>query len=181
MPPATVDDDEAPRLFTRRLELIAATPELARAASVDASTLAAALQAEVPRGWPPAELAGEQAAFAQRLSAEPTLTGWLLWYVVQVSPATLVGSIGFSGRPDGDGAVEVGYSFVSSFQRRGYATEAIGALIDWAFAHPEVRRIRAHTHADNAASIRVLQKNGLRRRPDGAPPGHVQFELARPD
>jgi ribosomal-protein-alanine N-acetyltransferase len=96
-----------------------------------------------------------------------------------VSPPPLVGSIGFGGRPGSDGAVEIGYSMLGSFQRRGYATEAMGALIDWAFSHPEVRRIRAHTRVDHAASIRVLEKNGLSLVGDG-PPGHARFELARP-
>lgn len=172
--------DEAPRLFTGRLELVAATPELARAAARAPAELGRLLEAEVPRGWPPALMADHQAGWARTLQRDPALTGWLQWYIVQVSPPVLVGSIGFAGRPDGNGTVECGYSMVPAFERRGYATEALGGLIDWAFSNPEVRRIRAHTFAHLSGSIRVLTKNGLSHVGAGDEPGTLRFELKRP-
>jgi RimJ/RimL family protein N-acetyltransferase len=173
-------DDGAPRLFTGRLELIAATPALARAAATSSTALGELLQAEIPRGWPPATLRAQQAGWAAQLEADPHLAGWSAWYIVQVSEPVLVGSIGFAGRPDGEGAVECGYAMVSRFQRRGYATEAMGGLIDWAFGHPEVRRIGAQTLPTLTASIRVLTKNGLSHVGAGDEPGSLRFELRRP-
>jgi [ribosomal protein S5]-alanine N-acetyltransferase len=175
-----VDDDDAPRVFTGRLELIAATPVLARAAATSAAALGALLEAEVPRGWPPALMADHQEQWARQLEADSQLAGWLAWYIVQVTPAVLVGSIGLAGRPEADGTVECGYSMVAKYQRRGYATEAMGGIIDWAFAHPEVRRIRAHTYPHLTASIRVLEKNGLSHVGGGDEPGTLRFELRRP-
>ena len=172
--------DDAPRVFTGRLELIAATADLARAAATSSVALARRLEVEVPRGWPPSLMEDHQEGWARELEQDPSLAGWLTWYVVQVTPAVLVGSIGFMGRPDGDGTVECGYSLVARYQRRGYATEAFGGLIDWAFSHPEVRRIRAHTYPHLTASIRVMEKNGLSHVGDGDVPGTIRFELARP-
>jgi [ribosomal protein S5]-alanine N-acetyltransferase len=125
-----VDDDDAPRLFTGRLELIAATPSLARAAATSTEAHARALACEVPRGWPPELMRDHQADWATQLEGDPQLAGWTAWYIVQVRPTVLVGSIGFAGRPDGDGVVECGYSLLPKFQRKGYATEAMGGLID---------------------------------------------------
>jgi len=173
-----VEDDE-PRLFTRRLELIAATPSLARAGASDARALAAALQAEPARGWPLPPFADEQARELARLTAAPSLAGWLSWYVVQVSPARVVGTIGFAGPPDGEGAVEIAYAIAEGPQRRGYATEAMGALIDWAFSHSETRMIVAHAAAADAAAIRVIEDNGLRHVGPGRD-GQLRFMLARP-
>jgi RimJ/RimL family protein N-acetyltransferase len=173
-------EDEAPRLFTGRLELIAATPALARAAVTSSAELARLLQVEVPRDWPPPLIKHRQAAWAARLEAEPQLAGWSAWYIVQVSTPMLVGSIGFTGRPDAEGTVECGYAMVPKFERRGYATEAMGGLIDWVFSHPEVRRIRAHTLPQLTGSIRVLTKNGLSHVGDGDQPGTLRFELRRP-
>lgn len=173
-------DDDAPRLFTGRLELIAATPSLARAAATSAEALAHALGCEVARGWPPEGMKDRQREWAEKLERDPTLVGWSAWYIVQVTPPLVVGSIGFAGRPDGDGVVECGYSLMPKLQRKGYATEALGGLIDWAFSHPEVRRIRAEAHRALAASIRVLEKNGLSHVGDGDEPGTIRFELARP-
>ena len=172
--------EEAPRLFTGRLELIAATPALAQAAAESPAALGAMLEAEIPRGWPPALMADHQEDWARTLARDPALTGWLQWYVVQVSPPVLVGSIGFAGRPDAEGTVECGYSMVPSFERRGYASEALGGLIDWAFSNPEVRRIRAHTYPHLTGSIRVLTNNGLSPAGAGDEPGTLRFELRRP-
>ena len=174
-------DDDAPRLFTGRLELIAATPTLACAATKSAAALGELLACEVPPGWPPELMKDQQEPWAAQLEADPTLTGWSAWYIVQVKPAVLVGSIGLSGRPDADGCVECGYALLPKYQRKGYATEAMGGLIDWAFSHPEVRRIRAHTYRNLPASIRVLEKNGLSHVGDGDEPDTIRFELARPD
>ena len=176
-----MNDDDAPRLFTGRLELVAATNELARAAATSSEALGALLACEVPRAWPPEPVKDQLAAWAAALAADPGLAGWSAWFIVQVRPAVLVGSIGFLGRPDGEGAVECGYSMLGKWQRKGYATEALGGLIDWAFSHAEVRRIRAHTRRDLPASIRVLEKNGLSHAGDGNAPGTLRFELARPD
>jgi RimJ/RimL family protein N-acetyltransferase len=87
---------------------------------------------------------------------------WILGFgVVDRETRTIVGSAGFKGPPDADGVVEVAYGIVPSFQRRGYATEATFALIDFARADPAVRRVRAHTLPTPNASTRVLTKCGF--------------------
>ena len=48
------------------------------------------------------------------------------------------------------------------YQGQGYATEAAWALIEHAFTRLGLRRIVATTTYDNAASIRVMQKAGMR-------------------
>lgn len=46
---------------------------------------------------------------------------------------------------------------------QGYATEATQALVDWALEQPRVFRIWTVCDVDNAASLRVLEKLGMRR------------------
>jgi RimJ/RimL family protein N-acetyltransferase len=159
---------------------VAATASLARAAATSNQALARRLGAAVPATWPPELTADQQESWAQKLEGDPALAGWSAWYIVQVSPPVLVGTIGLSGRPDGEGSVECGYAMVAKYSRRGYATEAMGGLIDWAFSHPEVRRIRAHTYPRLLASIRVLEKSGLSHVGPGEEPGTLRFELRRP-
>jgi [ribosomal protein S5]-alanine N-acetyltransferase len=64
------------------------------------------------------------------------------------------------------------YAFSPAFQRQGYATEATRALIDFAFAQLHLRRIVATTMSDNAASVGVMRKLGMRieRNPRDDPP-----------
>lgn len=60
-----------------------------------------------------------------------------------------------------DGAVDIGYGIAPSRQRRGIATRAIGAIVDWARAAPHVTAITAETLPGNRASQRVLEANGF--------------------
>ena len=54
------------------------------------------------------------------------------------------------------------YAISSAHQRQGYATEAARALIDYAFDELFLKRILATTTYDNAASIGVMRKLGMR-------------------
>ena len=84
----------------------------------------------------------------------------------------------FSG-PDGPGrpvfsTPELGlfYAVSPAYQRRGYAFEAARALVDYAFRRLHVSRIIAETSFDNAASMGVMRKLGMRieRNPLPEPP-----------
>lgn len=168
--------EDGPRLFTGRLELVAATPALAALGS--ATELGTHLEAKVAPGWPPTPWAHQPTDWAAQLHRDPTLVGWLNWYIVQVAPPLLVGCSGFAGRPDGEGTVECGFALVELDERRDYASEALGGLIDWAFSAPEVRRIVARAQAPEA--IRVLAKSGLSPVGRADTHGGLRFELKRP-
>lgn len=72
-----------------------------------------------------------------------------------------VGQMGFKGVPDQDGNVEIGYGINPSYQRRGYATEMVRALVEWALMQPSVWSVTAECREDNHGSIRVLEKVGF--------------------
>ena len=57
--------------------------------------------------------------------------------------------------------VEIGYYLAPALHGRGLGTAVVAALTTLAFALPEVTRVFAPVHAGNAASMRVLQKNGF--------------------
>ena len=107
----------------------------------------------------------------------PGSAGWWLYYaVVTDSPSpTLVGSVGYKG-PPADGVVEIGYSVVPSWQRRGLATEASRALIESAWERgAEV--VIAHTFEHLEPSIGVLRKLGFER--SASETGELEFRLPR--
>lgn len=81
--------------------------------------------------------------------------------VVERETGEVVGGVGFFGPPH-NGRLEVGYGIVPSRRRRGYATEAVAAMLEYGFAQPAVAEVIATTELDNAASIGVLVKSGLR-------------------
>jgi ribosomal-protein-alanine N-acetyltransferase len=54
------------------------------------------------------------------------------------------------------------YAFSPTQQRQGYATEAARTMIDYAFTQLRLKRIIATTTYDNAASMAVMRKLGMR-------------------
>ncbi|BCJ61992.1 N-acetyltransferase [Micromonospora endophytica] len=62
---------------------------------------------------------------------------------------------------------EVGYIFDPAHGGRGYATEAVAAVVTHAFEQLGARRITAGCFADNLSSVRILEKIGMRREQHG--------------
>jgi RimJ/RimL family protein N-acetyltransferase len=74
--------------------------------------------------------------------------------------------------------VEIGYSILPAYHRRGYATEAAAGLARSAFLKG-VKVIAAHTLAEDRASGGVLLNNGFRMVGPGAEQGTARFEITR--
>src|SRR5512145_257836 len=63
--------------------------------------------------------------------------GWLTYWLVVIKDGNVgAGMLGFKGFPDENGSTEIGYGIDPVYQGKGYMSEAIRALIDWAFTHP---------------------------------------------
>jgi ribosomal-protein-alanine N-acetyltransferase len=112
--------------------------------------------------------------------AEPGDEAWGHRQVVERASGLVVGGIGFFGPPL-DAEVEIGYGIVPSWQGRGYATEALLAMIAMAWADARVRSVVAGTDPGNVASQRVLGKAGFRRIAGRiTASGEFRYELTRP-
>jgi RimJ/RimL family protein N-acetyltransferase len=57
----------------------------------------------------------------------------------------------------------LGYCLVDTAWGHGYATEAAGAVLQWAFDAVDLNRVQAETDTRNGASARVLEKLDFRR------------------
>lgn len=169
-----------PEVRTPRLRLTPATAPLARAAVSDVDELGLLLRARIPDSWPPPLVDLQALEYtASALERDPRAAGWHIWYWIRQDEEVLIGTGGFKGLPAADGTVEIGYSVFEEFQRRGYATEAVGALIAWAFSQPQTSRVIAETYPDLLPSIRVMEKNGLTFIGPGSDVRIIRFELTR--
>lgn len=57
---------------------------------------------------------------------------------------------------------ELAYHTDKAFWNRGFMTEAISAVLDFAFHRLGLHRIQATVHPDNVASLKVLKRHGFR-------------------
>ena len=59
--------------------------------------------------------------------------------------------------------VEIGFAFHHAYAGKGYATEAVEAMIDYLFTVVKVHRIQANLDARNAPSAKLCQRVGMRK------------------
>jgi ribosomal-protein-alanine N-acetyltransferase len=169
------------RLQSRRLTLLAQTAEVAQAELEDRAALPALLGAEVPADWPPPLNDRDSMAWAARFIAEhPDNPGWGMWYFItnDFARPQAIGVGGYKGPPI-DGTCEIGYSVMAAHQRRGYASEAVRALVQRAFNHADVQSILAHTLPELTPSIGVLRKCGFTCEGPGEEAGTIRYRLSR--
>ncbi len=83
--------------------------------------------------------------------------------IVLTATGELIGNCGVRRSSAGSPVAELGYEIAPDRWGHGYATEAARAMLTFAFDELRVHRVAAWCVADNAGSIRVLQKLGMRR------------------
>jgi RimJ/RimL family protein N-acetyltransferase len=75
---------------------------------------------------------------------------------------TVIGDVLLALRSVEHQTLEVGYIFAPTVGGRGYATEAVWALVDLAFCSVGARRITARVDARNRSSSALLERLGFR-------------------
>lgn len=152
------------RIETERLVLVPITLEMVEAVFAGDRVRAEALAgASLPEAWPGRALV--ERAFSADLDAirgDPAGRLWGDRLMIARGQPRIVGSVIFHGRPV-DGIAEVGYGVELESQRCGFATEATRACIAWALAQPECTAVRATTFPWHRASLRVIEKLGMRQ------------------
>jgi len=152
------DPDFEP-LITERLRLRRSAPE-------DADTISAYRSDPAvyrTQGWERTDSDGVRAdieEMAGRTPGEPG--GWVQFSVEERDGGRLVGDVGISPAEGEPGVIKVGYTISPDVQGRGYATEAVQALVDYALDTLGAEVVRAYADAENTPSIRVAEKVGMR-------------------
>jgi ribosomal-protein-alanine N-acetyltransferase len=147
---------------TARLRLVAITPAMLKADEALDPSLGRLVRATVTEEWPPEDWEPHILRFIQRqFEDEPDTFGWHR-YVLRPNGygrRVLIGCVG--GFPKPDGEVEIGYSTLPAFQRRGFATEAASAFVQWLLTHESVSRVTAQTFPHQPESIKVMERCGM--------------------
>jgi RimJ/RimL family protein N-acetyltransferase len=114
------------------------------------------------QGWIPKTLS-DVTEFIGKLSMTINMPGtWFQFAIVLKENNTLIGDIGVHFL-DADNQVEIGYTLDKSFQRNGYATEAIRQVISYLFCELKKHRVIASIDPRNMHSIHLVERIGFRR------------------
>lgn len=150
---------------TERLRLIPLTLNLLRSYITDPAKVERKLMLEVSRDIVSDRL---NRAIKMKLSrmeqVDPSEHVWYTYWLIVVEDDQYgAGLAGYKGLPDDQGEIEIGYGIEDAYRNRGYMTEAVKGLIQWAFQDGRCRAVIApDTKKWNQASNRVLEKAGMR-------------------
>jgi RimJ/RimL family protein N-acetyltransferase len=89
--------------------------------------------------------------------------GW--WGIALRETGELVGVVGAFYRETSP-ALEIGWAIYRRFWRRGFASEAAAAALDFCFDRHQAKRVTAYISPTNLASIAVGQRIGMRHEAD---------------
>lgn len=115
------------------------------------------------QGW--SSMTDAQAlAFLQDVQSAPLFQAgeWMQIGIAEPESLALLGDIGLFLSDDASEA-EIGFTLARPAHGRGLATAAVGAALQLVFEATAVRRVLGITDARNHASIRLLERVGLRR------------------
>lgn len=109
--------------------------------------------------WPEPDLKEAFPAYIKLLDRNGC-DGFNLWLVVEKESNLVIGSLGFKGRPNSKGEVEIGFGIIPSKRGMGYSVQAVNILTCWALGHTEVSSVIAFCDKENIASRKVLANSG---------------------
>ncbi|WP_375402800.1 GNAT family N-acetyltransferase [uncultured Sphingomonas sp.] len=113
----------------------------------------------------------------QRYVGHWTLFGWSYFAVREAATGAFLGEVGLMDsrrdtRPSFEGTPEAGWAFAPAAHGRGYAREAVAALLAWADGQGIARTVCIIDHA-NIRSVRLAEAVGFR------PAGEVDYRERR--
>jgi [ribosomal protein S5]-alanine N-acetyltransferase len=98
----------------------------------------------------------------EKMEKEPVeLHNWFTYWLIIIKADNIgIGLVGFKGSPDSAGSVEIGYGLDENFRGQGFMSEAVKALLAWAFSHSDCNNVTAtNVLKTNFASQKVLRNN----------------------
>jgi RimJ/RimL family protein N-acetyltransferase len=154
---------------SERLELVSISPDFIDALLAERRSDAEATAAlKLPDDWPDAHDTGFLRFRLRQMRERPEIQEWFVYAVVlPEGERPMIGHAGFHGPPGVNAikaldAVEVGYSVFEPYRRRGYATEVVRALIDWASREHDIQRFIASISPENEPSLALASRLGFK-------------------
>ena len=104
----------------------------------------------------------EASAFLAEQEAAPFgQPGWFQIAIAERSTGCLIGDIGICLPRKASEAAEIGFTLATSWQGKGFASEAVREALALLFEHTDVAEVLAITDTRNLASIRLLERVGF--------------------
>jgi RimJ/RimL family protein N-acetyltransferase len=116
------------------------------------------------QGWEGISEAEAHAFIEEQKLVQPGVPGqWFQIAIALKETGVLAGDCALKIDEHDERQAEIGYTLARAYQGKGIAAEAVSRVLDYAFRTLELHRVIAITDCENAASIALLERLGMRR------------------
>ena len=116
------------------------------------------------QGWEGISEPEARAFIQEQKKVQPGMPGqWFQIAVELKETGMLVGDCALKSEEHDERQAEIGYTLSRAYQGRGIASEAVSCVLEYAFVTLGLHRVIAITDCENAASVALLERLGLRR------------------
>ncbi|MCL4396172.1 MAG: GNAT family N-acetyltransferase [Chloroflexi bacterium] len=116
------------------------------------------------QGWEAPYSRAAAVAFVQEMKEKTPATPGE-WYQLAIelkASGEMIGDCAFHTLEDAQQA-DIAFTLARQYQGQGYATEAVKRMLDYIFAELGLHRVRAIADVKNLASVKLLERIGMRR------------------
>lgn len=113
------------------------------------------------QSWRPKLISEIEEFINKNVTVYPNTEHTWLQLAICLNEGQMIGDIGIHFLEDNQ--IEIGYTLSPKYQGNGYASEAVKAVINYAFSEWQKHRIIASVDPDNIHSVKLLERVGFRR------------------
>lgn len=149
-------------IHTDRLIIVPVTLEITKSLLNGSSKEIEKLGIKTDKKWPTEDTMDILPIINESLEKDKIPSGFEFWMIVKKDNMIVVGDIGFHGKPNKKGEVEVGFGLVEQERGKGLGFEALRAIMNWLNSKENVKVIKADCLISNKPSARLLEKVGMK-------------------
>jgi ribosomal-protein-alanine N-acetyltransferase len=149
-------------IHSDRLALIPITLEMTKSLIAGSNEEIEKIGIKANENWPTEDTMDILPIINKSLERDLEPSGFETWMIIKKDNMQVIGDIGFHGKPNEKGEVEVGYGIVELERRKGFGFEAVKAIMNWVYSQNEVKVIKADCLIDNKPSALILEKVGMK-------------------
>ena len=86
---------------------------------------------------------------------------WIIWAIQHRASARVIGFVGIWNFDETQTTAELSYGIAPEFQGKGYMSEALTRVIEYAFDTLKLAALEAYTETENTPSRRLLERIGF--------------------
>lgn len=145
------------RIVTERLVLIPFTLEMCEEISQSNFNSLQQMGLTLSKSWPDQDFKETLPRIIKNLNKVSSPTGFESWMIIKKDTKEIIGDVGFKGFSSFNDFCDIGYGLALEHRKKGYATEAVKAMIEWAFSIDGITEVTASCLIDNLDSKKLLE------------------------